>query len=181
MCLSVKKSAKAHGISVDNTQDAEEDASYLTSVESGAVNGNAKPAPWVVSVLVGGFRTVFKIDTGAEVSVMGSTMYKKIKDNLPALSSTSATLRGPDNSALRIKGVCRQTPMCVRNKIIETDVYIIDSHITLLVGLGDATELDLVRRVDGIGQGDDAIPRTPLPKEFAAVFDGLGCMEGESR
>jgi len=177
--------SKIHGVAASDTPQDDSTSFFLPSIEVGAVNDRASTA-WHVTVLVDGRLVNFKIDTGADVSVIGATIFERIKADLPDLVPTSDRLWGPDNSALRTLGVCRNAKMCFRNEVINTDVYVIDGHVTPLLGRDDATSLKLVRRVDAVEQplhvapGQLQSPRALLPEEeFAAVFEGLGCMEGE--
>ncbi|XP_065839108.1 uncharacterized protein [Oscarella lobularis] len=63
-------------------------------------------SPWTVSLRVNGIPVVFKIDTGADVTVVPETVYADVLGGEPALDAAGIRLRGPggDGDELTVVG-----------------------------------------------------------------------------
>ena len=83
-----------------NVREIREDSidTFLGGVDTEDTTNN----PWRLTLLLNGTPTDFKIDTGAEVSVISRESHEKI-GTLPLYQSTK-TLRGPSNYALPVTG-----------------------------------------------------------------------------
>jgi hypothetical protein len=71
----------------------------------GEMSDHENKEDWSVDLSLGGTKVRFKIDTGADVTVIPEADY--LRSGLPQLSSTSKTLFGPGQEKLPVKGVVK--------------------------------------------------------------------------
>ena len=67
----------------------------------GMIHGS-QDSPWVINLLLNGQTIQFKIDTGADVTVIPDTEYSRSRDG--PLSPPDRTLSGPGQHVLKVKG-----------------------------------------------------------------------------
>lgn len=109
----------------------------------------------------------FKIDTGADVTVIPVEVFEEIfNKDLPTLKDATRPLLGPGQVPLDVVGV---TSLLLKRgeKQSEEDVYIIRNLHTALLGRPAIAKLELVARLDNI---DMEILKTSYPK----LCSGLG-------
>ena len=125
---------------------------------------DAVHTPWVTSVNLNKRAITFKIDTGADVTVVSEADYNKDTDG--PLSTCNKQLSGPSREAL---DVCGQfTGQLQRNSVRTTqDIYVIRSLHTPLLGKPAIEALQLLTFLNGI-KLDDII------RKFPTLFTGLG-------
>lgn len=93
------KVCKSNTISEINTADieSEEDVAFL-----GSVNANDSGAPWLIKLRMADTETEFKIDTGADVTVIPASMYST--KHFGGLEKTEKILLGPGQTRLPVEG-----------------------------------------------------------------------------
>ena len=102
-CLSA--TASAQEIEVDS---GEEDGVFLGAV------GNSNKTSWITKIRLQGTEVVFKVDTGAEVTVISEEAYKNLRGT--KLQTPSKTLYGPSHQKLEVVGVFEGTLTKDRNE-----------------------------------------------------------------
>ncbi len=106
--------------------------------------------PWMVDIDIGHKRVSFKIDTGADVTVIPAEMFREIfKVKLPALRDATRPLLGPGKIPLDVVGVARLL-LKRGGRQAEDEVYIIRNLHTALLGRPAISKLGLVARLDSI-------------------------------
>ena len=145
----IKKNLGVHVAAVteeDSDEEySDEDVAFLGSVESTGA------CPWMTEVRVDNQKSVFKIDTGADVTAIPAKFYTQ--GQFSKLSRATKTLYGPGGTALKVNGKCTAT-LSKGNKSTQEEVYVVDGLRTPLLGL-------------------------TVKREFPNLFSGLGKMEGE--
>ncbi|KAL1434684.1 hypothetical protein MTO96_011459 [Rhipicephalus appendiculatus] len=86
---------------------------------------------WEATVLVKGQPVDFKIDTGADETVLPTQVFKTLKDR-PLLSAPPRQLYGPDGK-LPATGVAQLDPI-YHNRATTKDVYVLDQICTPMLG-----------------------------------------------
>ena len=87
--------------------------------------------PWVVDLTLNGHPVQFKIDTGADVTVIGETDYKEARDG--PLQSSKPTLSGPSQTPLEVLGKF-QANLRHNDRETQDDVLVIKGLQQPLVG-----------------------------------------------
>ena len=134
------------------------DTSYLD-----VVSANKSETHWSVMVTINGQEMCFKLDTGAEVTVISNHTWELLKEN--ELQSSNKRLCGPDNNPLELVG---QLPVTLEYKgrsCVHT-VYVVQNLQQNLLGLPAIQSLQLLTRVDTVN--------TSIPDQYPRVFRGLG-------
>ena len=155
----------ADSVSFVHTEERDETEAFL-----GAVWDTERHNPWITTLLVYGKPVEFKIDTGADVTVMP----KRVFDSLPGdtLKPAKKILCGPSRRTLPVKG---QFVATLKSKERETkeEVFVVKK---LLLGCPAIEALGLVKRVEPIQAGT-----SNWVQQFPEVFQGLGKLEGEHK
>ena len=117
-------------------------------------------------------RIKFKLDTGADVTVIGDSIYSRFfsKTNL---QRAHKKLFGPCKTKLHCLGIL-QAKLRLNGKSCDQDVYVVENLETPLLGRSACLALDTVAKVGTVTQSTDDIKA-----RFPNVFSGLGCMDGE--
>lgn len=127
--------------------------------------------PWLIDIKIKDCEVQFKIDTGADVTVMPDHVFHKIfkEGNKPALQRVTKPLLGPGCSPLSVIGVSNMLLLKGDKHILE-DVYIVKSLHSPLLGRPAITKLALVTRVDGVSIHT-------LQERYSKLCSGLGLLQ----
>lgn len=111
----------------------------------------AEGDPWVVNIKIKDCEVQFKIDKGADVTVMLDHVFHEIfKGGIkPALQKVTKPLLAPGCSPLSVVGVSNLQRWKADKHTLE-EVYVVKSLHSALLGRPAITKLGLVTRVDGI-------------------------------
>ena len=158
-CLS-KTVAKA-----ESTTSA--DQAYLFPL---AVDHGGDENVWSTTVQIGSTDVSFKLDTGAEVTVIGEEAYRNLES--PEMESPPEILYRPTSQSLKVMGQFAET-LSSGKKISKQPVFVVHGLKTNQLGLPAITCLDLIRRMEAtsISKGKEQILR-----RFPNVFNGLGSL-----
>ena len=135
----------------------------------GTINSTNKQE-WTVELSLNGVPMTFKIDTGAEVTVIPESAATPF---LKLLKSPVGKLHGPAESALSVSGQFTGT-LQLNSKIINEEIFIVKNLHKPLVGLPAIKALNLVARVSTINLNKEVIL-----SQFSQLFSGLGRLQGE--
>ena len=135
----------------------------------GEVSGNTSEQSWMVDAQLGTVPVRFKIDTGADVTVISESTFQKCETTL---SPPDKILRGPGSTQLDVMGRFT-SPITVGTKCAEQAVYVVKELHTPLLGKPAIEALKLIARADAV----DASEKYKLA--FPKVFEGLGSIPGE--
>ena len=132
---------------------------------------NGGESSWVESLNLNGYDEVFKIDTGADVTVISMSTFDKLKGI--TLQQPTKKLCGLGRSPLSVVGQFTGT-ICYKMKSVH--IFVVDGLQKSLVGRPAIQGLDFVVRIDSVGRTkeDEAIVLSH-PK----LFSGLGEFSGE--
>ena len=123
-----------------------EEVFFMGSVfDINSVRQEAEP-PWFVDINLCGLSTIFKIDTGADVSVVSRNIYQKLCPK-PKLTRSNAILRGP-GGLIHHEGEF-QACFSHRSTSVNARCFVIDSSENLL-SRDIARKLQLVQRINSI-------------------------------
>jgi len=126
------------------TEDVEEPDGYLGEVEF--LQDKGCPS---VTVNIRGQPVRFKMDSGADVSVVGKLLAQGLKLKI---QPTEKVLFGPGRTKLDVEGVTTVT-LHYKDKSVQEDIYILPTQNTPLLSRGALLKLDLltfnVNLVDG--------------------------------
>ena len=78
-----------------------DDSDY--QIDSFTIIGEDKERTWKVTLDINGTKTPFKIDTGADITVISPATYKKLKS--PKLSQSSLNLSSPGGNLNTFRGI----------------------------------------------------------------------------
>ena len=148
--------------------DAGKESLFLGAIDTGV-------APWYTTINVCNKATRFKIDTGADVTVMSYGEFSQLRPH-PALQRTSAILRSPGGK-MDCEGFFT-TNVNVRDKDFEVKIYVINADTDNLLSRAAASSMGLVQRIDNVatpfGQLDDkplnCVPVKIVLKEGAEPY-----------
>lgn len=162
------KSANQHNKQINTAQSgSEEKVAFL-----GSGNAIDSGAPWLIKLRMADRETEFKIDTGADVTVIQASMYSTM--HFGGLEKTVKVLLGPGHTQLPVEGKFSNTLSKGSTHTIQ-DVYVVTGLRLPLLGRPAIKALGLVARVDTLSLDSTETVKIQFPKPF----QGLGKMEGE--
>ena len=111
----------------------------------------------------------FKIDTGADVTVIPDKIYEALRPT-PTLVKSSKTFFGPAHTSLPVRG-CFVGKIKKGDKTTEQEIFIVNGAHNALLGRPAIETLPIVQKVD-------AVEATNLNAKFLGLFTGLGKLRG---
>ena len=161
---------KGHFQSMCRTRGAVRSVTSASEKEAfmGAVQDSEHTDPWMITLSVNGKPVEFKIDTGADVSVIPHSVFK----NLPTtnLKPAQKVLSGPSHKLLPVKGQFVAT-LKNHDKEVEEEVFVVRRLRRALLGRPAIESLGLIRRLNAVQT------KTDLVRDFPKLFQGLGKLE----
>ena len=143
----------------------ESDQLFLGAVES---SGNCKA--WKITLFLNDVPIQFKIDTGAEVSVIPEAFSQPFSS---ILKPSTRNLKGPSKQELQVCGQFTCS-MHLDKETTKQEVYVVKGLDLALVGLPAIETLSLITKVHTISTSKETIP-----SKFPKLFSGLGCLTEE--
>ena len=102
---------------------------------------------WTTTLGLNGRQMIFKIDTGAEVTVIPASSYNPVKDG--PLHSPTRTLYGPSQQKLKVKG--QFTGNLKKGDIeVREEMYVVQGLRQPLVECPAIAALNLVTRIESV-------------------------------
>ena len=141
---------------------------FLGAIETESTAPNKS---WTVPILLNGISFDFKIDTGADVTVIPETIFKQIKSIV--LQPCMRSLSGPCQNNLTVCGQFRGTLKHGPHEV-QQDIFVIQHLHKPLLGLPAIQALQLVSRVNAVGD-----LAAQVSEKYPQLFGGLGSMTGE--
>ena len=166
-----KCNKKGHYSSMCFTKSVSTISEEADSLETAYLNNleeqNSTQSSWTCHIELNGKLTLFKIDTGAEVSAVNEQTFNSMTPSAP-LNTPSKVLHGPSRQPLDTLG---SVTVLLAHKDTSTtqEVFVIPKLTHNLLGLPAITALELVTKVDAIDNG-----KSIIHKKFPMLFSGLG-------
>ena len=124
---------------------------------------------WNCTIRVDGHEVPFKVDTGAEVTVISEELWTSL--HLSQLKPPTKRLHGPDSKPLKVTGELCAT-LQYRGRQCIQPIFVVKHLQHNLLGLPAIQALHVLAQVDDIS--------TPIPEQYPNLFKGLGTFKGNS-
>ena len=167
--------SKVKEIQAEPDSDSEETAS-VNAAFLGIVHDKSQDVqPWMISVSLNDVPMKFKMDTGADVSVIPLSSFRSL-GNAVRLKAPNRVLCGPGRIVLPVIGYFSGY-LKYKDRVTKESIYIVEHLQTPLLGRQAITRLQLIQRLDDV---EEQSPAGVDPvKEFPSLFCGLGKLGGE--
>ena len=142
-----------------------EDVKYLDTVEN--TNGNM----WELQVRIGQNSIKFKVDTGAEVTVLSEATWNSL-NQIELLQPPDTTLCGPDRTRLIVLGKISLT-LTHKESCCTQPVYVVKNITNNLLGFPAIKALKLLSHVQSVDNS------TSIVSQYPSLFTGLGTFSHE--
>ena len=149
---------------------ADQEEVFIASIDEQVPTVNAGDNPWVVTISINGSPVKFKIDTGADVTVISDTTYKALAKKTP-LKPAKKSLTGPSSQPLDVCGLFTGT-LQHRSCTSSEDIFVVNNLQMSLLGHPAIESLRLVSRVNTVAD-------QRLPYMYPDLFQGLGKNPGK--
>ena len=128
-----------------------------------------------------GDKIQFKIDTGAQVNVIPTSVYKQLKKQ-PHLQKTSQRLFGYTGKPIELAG--RIDLKCTyKHKSYRGTFFIANTvnHSQSILGLQASLDLELIRFVLPVNSQSSPLTKSNVLSEYEHLFTGVGTLQGETK
>ena len=166
---SMCKTRKVAHVEVDSDND-ESDSFLGTLTTHSSSETTDKNNPWEVTLQLNGTPVLFKIDTGADVSVIPEPVFKQLKG--VTLNPPKRRLIGPGQNQLTVVGQFT-AKLEDQNSVADEQIYIVKHLQKSLLGRPGILALDLIARIQTLQELDKFVIR------FPRLFQGLGTIQGK--
>ena len=150
----------------DEQEERDDEGFFLGEI------GNADGKAWKEEIAVNGTKIQFKLDSGADVTVIGGSIYSRFFGQ-NKLERSRKKLFSPCKSPLSCLGVLKAN-LVLKGKSCVEDVYVVENLETPLLGRSACLALETMAKVAAVTQTAEGIKQ-----RFPKLFSGLGCMDGE--
>ncbi|KAL8584672.1 hypothetical protein ACOMHN_002401 [Nucella lapillus] len=144
-----KGKASLNSVQREEHDDDEED---LDEAYVMAMDRKKNTGAWTIDIDLHNKQATFKIDTGADVSVIPVSLFNTMQPK-PKLIPTRTVLRSP-GGVLDCRGTIRVDAK-VRGKKYNLKLYVVNTETDCLLGREEAARLELVKRIDVIGKQEE--------------------------
>lgn len=161
------RSRKVHAV--------DDDADQQTSLYIGAVhvNSQSQADEWAVEIQLEHKSVKFKLDTGAQANVIPYSLLQRTgKKNI--LKPTNVKLSTYTGDKIPVKGKCNWT-VKYKKKSYFLEFIVVRSDAQPILGIKACEQMGLIKRVMTLNKSEEI----NIFKEYADVFEGIGCLEGE--
>ena len=163
----------------DGESDDESDA-YLGTINSESavicsISSNSDE-PWIIDLKVGQGFIRFKIDCGANVTVISEDMY--LENGKIPLEKSSKRLYGPGNVPLKVMGSFTAKLETNASSAVER-IYVVKGLDRCLLGRPAITKLDLLEFKHPNANLSEVITLETVKSKYPNLFRELGEMSGE--
>lgn len=152
---------------VNELVSSDQNGSFLEYL--GEVTLEVNSDKWMIDVLLNQKVVNFKIDTGADVTVIGDKLCDELKLKI---SKTVKRLFGSGNKELKVIGVTK-CELNVKNITSVQDVYVVEDQSIALLGRPALEELKLVN-ISSITEVEKNQEKIDIISKYPEVFNGLG-------
>ena len=155
---------KCQNVQTIDDDDSDDDNDLFVDT----ICGDKNKKDWQVQLAVNRRKLSFKIDTGAQCNVISKTMFDTVS-KAPLVKSNARLVAFGGH---KIVPFGKATLLCEHKKKLHPIQFQVVDNVPNVLGLKTSTELNIIKRVEGINSQH---VNDPL-KEFADVFTGLGCV-----
>ena len=134
-----------------------------------SVDAVASGTPWVIQVQLNNRDLEFKVDTGADVTVLSEENYQPGRDG--ALETTTRKLSGPVGNELKVLGKISGYIKCGGEHTIQ-DIYVVRGLTRPLLGKPALEALQVVTL------NIQSVTSENVRERFPKLFNGLGKLDG---
>ena len=158
---------------IRDIEEAERQDEFLGGIHVDSADANTATSPWVTQININDRVVNFKIDTGADVTVISDKEYDSVKDG--PLSPANKALNGPSQETLEVCGqfTAELQHTATRAKA-KQEIYVVKRLTKPLLGRPAITALNLVALVGGLEQKE-------VMEKFPNLFSGLGRLQDSYR
>ena len=136
-------------------------------------NSSTREGPWMIELKMNKQPITFKIDTGADVTVISDKLHKKIRDG--PLKPATRPLIGPSQNPLTVLGHF-VTKHESKDRTTTDTIYVVKNLRTPLVGRPAIQKLQLISWIKNV-----VWDKTQVTTQFPELFEGLGRISGNYR
>lgn len=131
-------------------------------------------SPWTETLCVENVEVKFKLDTGADCSILPINIFKKVKCN-KHLIDCSVTLVTYGNFSM--KPIGRINLVCKYKDVVGIiNFIVVDADTEALLGLNDCIKFSLIQRIDSFHSFP--ITKDEVYNKYTHVFEGVGKIPG---
>ena len=161
MCL-----AKKHIGAVHDADGSDADYAFLGSIDDKKASDQ-----WLITLQLGNIEVQFRIDTGADETVIPDHVYNKFPDANPLKEADKELFGVGSKNVLPVVGMFTDD-LQWKNKTSTQNIYVVEGMHKALLGKPAIDELHLISRVESVKGSID------YRAEYPDLFHGLGKMEG---
>ena len=171
-CLSktvAEVTTSSQSLDITNHQGYDDDDAYSDPVYLNIVTDQTSSKnSWNVQVTIVNKKVLFKVDTGADVTVMSDTAWELVCEQAGKLERSRQQLCGSDHQPLTVIGTVTLT-LSLNGNSCKQNVFIVKGLRNNLLGLPAIRQLKLLSEVNTV--------QNSIPEQYSELFTGLGSIK----
>ncbi|XP_064468401.1 uncharacterized protein K02A2.6-like [Ornithodoros turicata] len=146
----------------------------LEEIYVGEVLTESSSEPWRIQATVGGRDITFKVDTGADVSVIPQCLYSK---EMGELKYPTKVLLGPGQNAMNTLGQVK-TIIKWRHQTVQEEVFVVTGLREALLGRPGIKALEVLKHLHEVSTTPSGVlDAKEVLKDYPKLLSGLGLMK----
>ena len=175
-----KQRSRIHEVHPHKDDEDEEDSADDFTID--AVNkARTKCDQVFADIILGNEQPVhFKLDTGAQVSVLPRSVYNSIPSaSRPKLQKTDERLTGYSGQALKVNGFIHMK-CTYKKRSVQSKLFVVETNSPPVASLQLCLDLELIKLILSVDKPTSKMTADSVLTEYADVFSGIGNF-GESK
>lgn len=167
------KTEKSTAAVKEVAQEENKEDAFMMALTTSSNDDNERKQRWRSTITIDNENIDFKLDPGADVTVIPTILFKKKWKNRK-LQTADLNLRAADGNYLKCIGMF-ETTLKFKEKSLRDKIYVASGVTDPLLSLKACEQLELVKRLDAL-ESQKTLTDVNPKEEYPELFKVIGCV-----